>query len=472
MPRLRSLILISLACASSAINVTSEVLMFYESGAEGSGPMPCSASLAAHAGATNPPTATISQYLNEPIGVQAFSVSGGADAPVWSYWPESVDMDLTWETAGSAAPIVAGAADTVVLQYSNELFTRENANCTLFGVATSSNASSPGAFSPLWTVRIASCAPSYQPQNDDYGQIRSVAVTADGATVVAVLVIGGAETLLAWSLATGAQRFSAPMRGSSYGVQLTRDSQWILNVVDDGSGGRSAFVYSAATGAQRGAGAGCRMDWNAPPAISDDGGFIAVADQNGMGICAWSAAQNAYGAALNVDIPSRGQVYWFPFDAAFLSPSSGGHFAAFTYAGGDYSEIGRLYAVDADAVVAGSTDYIVLDSLLDSMPASKDVAWALVRSVGDYWAVGTTGGTANATLPTEYLFAPGTVAAPSLDAPLWKFTGGGSVNNIDAALISSTASADVIHILAAGPGNVGPDGNGGQAYWHELTIQK
>ena len=44
-------------------------------------------------------------------------------------------MDLTWELAGSAARGAAGAVDTVVLQYANELFTREDANCTLWGVS-------------------------------------------------------------------------------------------------------------------------------------------------------------------------------------------------------------------------------------------------------------------------------------------------------------------------------------------------
>jgi hypothetical protein len=98
------------------------------------------------------------------------------------------------------------------------------------------------------------------------------------------------------------------------------------------------------------------------------------------------------------------------------------------------------------------------------------VAWALVRKAGPYWVVGTTGGTANATSPTEYLFAPGTIDSPSIDSPVWSFTGGGSVNNLDVALVAAAPGSTTLQVLAGGPGNIGPDGNGGEVYWHELTI--
>jgi hypothetical protein len=149
----------------------------------------------------------------------------------------------------------------------------------------------------------------------------------------------------------------------------------------------------------------------------------------------------------------------------------GSTFAAATFVGGQYSNVGRFYAVDVGAAMSGGTDYIVLDSLLDNnVKVNNAVAWALVRKAGGYWVVGTTGGTANATTPTEYLFAPGTTDAPSLDAPLWTFTGGGSVNNLDAALVATAGGTTTLQVLAGGPGNIGPDGNGGQVYWHELEI--
>jgi hypothetical protein len=459
----RVLLLAALAAPALGATVKSSLLMFYETGPEGSGPMPSSVSLAAHA--SGPPTATVAQYLNEPIGVLAFSAAAGADAPLWSFYPESVDMDLTWELAGSKAPAAPGGADTVVLQYANELFSREDANCTLTGVSTAASATS---YAPVWTAKVPSCGPTYAPQNDDYGQWRSIAITADGATLVASLVSNNAEVLMGWSLATGKALYSVPTAGGSYGVYLSADSKWALVAADDGNGGRTSFVYSTATGAQRGA-TGCRTPWNVPPALSDDGSVIATGDQNGMRLCAWDEASGAYGAAVAVAIPSRGQTYWFPVVMSVLTVG-GSTFAAGSFAGGAYSNVGRFYAVDVGAAMAGGSDYIVLDSLLDNNIAAADVAWALVRKAGPYWILGTTGGTANATSPTEYLFAPGTVDAPSLDAPLWNFTGGGSVNNLDAALVASAAGSTTLQVLAGGPGNIGPDGNGGQVYWHELVI--
>ena len=156
MPQLNYLFLATTLIAPAFAAVKEQLIMFYETGPVGSGPMPSSLALAAHK--SGPLTATVAQFLNEPIGVQAFSAKGGADSPTWSYWPESVDMDLSWETVGSAFPVTAGAGavDTVVLQYSNELFTREDANCTLWGVSTDPTATS---WNPLWTVKVPHCAP-------------------------------------------------------------------------------------------------------------------------------------------------------------------------------------------------------------------------------------------------------------------------------------------------------------------------
>jgi hypothetical protein len=46
------------------------------------------------------------------------------------------------------------------------------------------------------------------------------------------------------------------------------------------------------------------------------------------------------------------------------------------------------------------------------------------------------------------------------------------VNNLDAALVSAAGGTQVLQVLAGGPGNTGdgPDGNGGEVYWHQLTI--
>ena len=379
-------------------------------------------------------------------------------------------MDLVWELAGSSFPVPSGGADTVVMQYSNELFTREDANCTLWGVSTAPSATS---WRPLWTAKVPHCSPTYQPQNDDYGQWRSIAITADGTTLVASLVVNSAEMLMGWALATGKQLFSVPTAGGSYGVYLSGNSKWALVASDDGNGGRTAWVYSTATGVQRGT-SGCRMGWNSPPALSDDGSVIATADQNGLWLCQWDQGSNAYGSPASVAMPSRGQTYWFPLDLSLLTVGAS-TFAAATYAGGSYSNIGRFYAVDAGAVLGGQPSYIVTDALLDNNKAvNSALAWGLLRKAGSYWVVGTTGGTANATAPTEYLFEPGTTDAPSVDSPLWTFTGAGAVNNLDAALAASAGGTQTLQVLAGGPGNTGdgPDGNGGEVYWHQLTISQ
>jgi hypothetical protein len=281
----------------AAPTVREKLLMFYETGPVGSGPQPSSLSLAKHA--AGPPTAAVAQYLNEPIGVLAFSALGGADSPTWAYYPESVDMDLAWELVGSPAPAAPGGVDTVVLQYSNELFTKEDVNCTFWGVSTDPSAK---AFKPLWTARVPHCGPSLQPAYDDYGQWRSLAITADGSTLVASLALNGAsQVLMGWELATGRQLYSVPTPGGSYGVALSGDSKWALVNSDN-----SAFVYSTATGKQRGT-SGCRTPWNIPPTLTDDGGFIVSGDQNGMRVCAWNQATADYDANKYVDIPSRGQ---------------------------------------------------------------------------------------------------------------------------------------------------------------------
>ena len=149
-----------------------------------------------------------------------------------------------------------------------------------------------------------------------------------------------------------------------------------------------------------------------------------------------------------------------------------------TLAGGAYygstaMNVGRFFAIDVGAALSGSSSYIVVDSILDNDSKNNPHnvwGFALVRRVGQFWAVGTLGGVENATSPTEYLFAPGTTDSPSLDAPLWTFTGAGNINNLDAVVVASTAASTTVQLLAGGAGYVGADSNGGQVYWHELEI--
>ena len=294
----RALLVLAALCNPSLAAVKEKLLMIYDTGAAGSGAMPCSVSLSKPA-SSGTPSATIAQYLNDPIGVQAFSSAAGADSPIWSFWPESVDMDLSWQLAGSTKSV--GGVDTVILQYSNEQFTSEDANCTLWGVSTAPSA----AFKPIWRASVAHCD-VVGPQLADYNNMPSTAITADGSTLVASLVVGGVQTLMGWEVASGRQLYAAPTAGGSYGVALSGNGQWALVASDDGNGGRSAFAFSTATGKQRGT-SGCRLGWNAAPALSDDGAVIAAGNQNGMTLCAWDAGSNAYGQAVSVDMPSRGE---------------------------------------------------------------------------------------------------------------------------------------------------------------------
>ena len=333
------------------LSVQADLLMLYQSGPEGSGPMPCAASIANHAPA--PPATVVAQYLNQPTGVFAFDAADGADTPRWAYYPESVDMDLTWEVASSHAPLASGA-DTVVLQYSNELFSNEDANCTLWGVSTASSAS---VFSPIWTVNIAHCEPMANAHNAYYGAQRSI-VFAGGSLLVAQLYVDAAETLFGFDATTGAQLYRTQLVGDAYGVALSGDGRWAVVVQDTTSkaagaagasvGSRTALVFNASSGVQRGSN-GCQLTWNAPPDVSFDGGILVTPDQNGMWLCAWDAGTGAYGPATNVAMPGKGQQYWFPIQMSFLTVGDG-HFAGGVYAGGDYSNIGRFCEQDYEGL--------------------------------------------------------------------------------------------------------------------------
>ena len=143
------------------------------------------------------------------------------------------------------------------------------------------------------------------------------------------------------------------------------------------------------------------------------------------------------------------------------------------YYGSTAMNVGRFYAVDAAAALSGASSFIVADAILDNNSRNNPHnvwGFALVRAVGPLWAVGTLGGTANASSPTEYLFAPGSTGAPALDAPLWAFAGAGSVDDLDAVVVAAGAGSVTVQVLAGGAANVGAGGNGGQVYWHEVEV--
>lgn len=185
---------------------------------------------------------------------------------------------------------------------------------------------------------------------------------------------------------------------------------------------------------------------------------------------------------------------WFPVSFSIITANgTDGQLHTYggaTFVGDSYSTKGRFYAVDLDIAAsgacartstcvlqrmrwarAGSLDYIVADAILES--DAHNIDNALLRAAGPYWVVGAVGGDTNATGATEFLFAPGTPASPAL-APLWSFTGGGEINNIDAIFTPGAGQgAGVIHVAAAGAGETsgGGTGNGGQMYWHQLTVK-
>jgi len=160
--------------------------MNYFLGPDGSGPFPCAAALSSHSpgAATTTATAVVGQFLNEPMGVQAFNATGGSSSPVWSQWPETTDVDVCWTAAGSAAGLPAGAVDAVIIQYSAMQFEKAPRPCVIQGMVTAGPAASAA---PAWTHAEASCIPGTQASTDYLGYSRDVAVTPDGRTVVAAL---------------------------------------------------------------------------------------------------------------------------------------------------------------------------------------------------------------------------------------------------------------------------------------------
>lgn len=247
--------------SAAAPTVTAKLVLFVETGPVGSGPEPCSVALSGH-GSANTPTAILAQYLNEPIGVQAFNSTGGG-SPVWSLWPESVDTDLTWEIAGTrlAGPPASSSVDTVLLQYSNHLFSSAAAPCVFSGWATVGAQSQTGT--PLWTqTEPAPCAPTYQPENDWFGLWRSIEFTPDGSILLASFVAADGPVIVGYNALTGRQMWRTPLGGASYGVMPSANGAWVLTTAD-GTPQRNATVFSVTTGKQRGS-TSCEMSWNNP----------------------------------------------------------------------------------------------------------------------------------------------------------------------------------------------------------------
>jgi hypothetical protein len=465
-PSILPLFFAAIVGVHSVSRVSVNTIMNLDIGPVGSGPAPCSASLSAHAGDANP-TAVVAQYLNDPIGVRAFNSSSGANSPIWELWPETVDMDTTWQSVGSLAPVPLGNVDTVLMQYSNQLFSSASAPCIFWGMSTAG----PGASAtPLWTHSEPDCTPGTSSHTADYGANLDLTMTRDGRTTVAVIFVDNTVTLIGLDTASGDVLYRIPISGGTYGVATSGNSQYVLSSSDSVSGGRKALVFDSRTGTQRGA-KGCESPWDIPPAISFDGAFVLTGDQNGLWLCTWDSSANAYSSPFTIDIPALGQTYWFPLQTAILNTTVGGvmkNYGGATFFDGDYRE-GRFYAVDLDAVVAGSLSYIVIDHIQDI--TTSVVSFALVETAGPYFVTGSNGGNGNGTQPNLFLYEAGTPDAPAMTS-LWNATTAGLVNNLATLVTSTSATGIDIHVLVASFGETasGSSGNGGNALWLELNV--
>lgn len=472
------LLLFALATAQAARPVTPRLLMNYDLGPVGSGPLPCAAVLSGHAG--DAPTAVVGQFLNEPMGVQAFNASLGPSAPIWSLWPETTNIDTVWQAAGTPALTATGAVDTVLLQYSAHQFDKAPRPCIFSGMA--STGAGAASATPVWTYSVPDCIPGIQANIDYMGYWQDVALTPDGATVVAVLLVSGQETLLGLNAADGAVLYSAPAHGGSYGVQPTADSRYFLSAVDNSSG-RFAFVYDARTGAQRGP-KGCGAVWNNAPAISPDGAFIITGDQNGLFVCKYYAGERGYDKYADVAIPAKGQQYWFPLSMAIVNITGadgvvrhvgGASFFANTPQGardsGNAGSIGRFYAIDLEASSDAAADFILIDHIQDTN--KRGLAWSLAKAAGDYFVLGSMGGDGNVTEPNLYVYEAGVPGAPAL-APIYQATEPGYTLDMDVMLVGAMGAKGeaVIQVISANGGEdgSGSGGNGGNAVWVELSV--
>lgn len=207
------------------------------------------------------------------------------------------------------------------------------------------------------------------------------------------------------------------------------------------------------------------LEWNIPPAISSEGDFIVVGDQGMFWIWQWSEAEAGYTKFGPVTVPPLNQEYWLPVDIA-ITTVNGSHYAGVTWFSDSSPAELRFTAYSVEDAVADPVDVI---PIIDDVILKEDIALgtAIVREDAGYFFVGTIGGDTDGSAPTVLVY---NIAAPKA---VWSFAQPvGDVQDISGVVASSTAAADVIHLAWGGYGQTGGDGNGGEAYWVELTVPK
>ena len=135
---------------------------------------------------------------------------------------------------------------------------------------------------------------------------------------------------------------------------------------------------------------------------------------------------------------------------------------------------GRMFAIDLGAAVASAPSTVVdalLNDFRNSTTPSPGGGLGRIVAAGGYWFVGVLAGDNGGTLPTEFLFEPGTPGNP-YGTPVWFWDGMGSVTTIDARLVESTPEYDLVHVLAGGTLFNEGDGFGGHVYWHAIMNSK
>jgi hypothetical protein len=456
--------LLLLAPASGSILATELMHLVSPPG----GPSPASVALGPGAGAAPGATALLAQRLSPPIGLRAFDA---AAAPLWSLYPPGADASTLLQVAACAA--CSGAVDAVLLQYTEE--SAAGANCTLRGVSAAGG-------SVAWSVVLPECAAAPSGGGGGGGGsaqgAQHVALAPAGDLAAAQLLLGGACVLLALEAPTGRELWRAPCQGGGLGVAFSGSGQWLLS-----TSGAAAVVHAGATGAPRG-GAGCPLDWRAPPALSPAGDYLVATAPGEVWVCAWSQAAGAYGAPARARLAAWGQQQWLPAATAVLQEGPGGRVLAGTlFAAAPRLAAGRMFALDlaCAAASAGAAPCAVVDALLSSdagnatAPGSGGGGQGSIVAAGGYWFAGLRAGDGGGTLPTEFLFAPAGTGAP-YGTPVWFWDGMGSVAAVGARLVESTPDHDLVHVLAGGPlsssGGGGGGGGGGHVYWHSIEISK
>jgi hypothetical protein len=450
-------LLFLLAPTPSLASILAEQLLYLQTGEASPSSVACGSS------ASSLPTALIAQWHDAPIGLRAYNASA---APLWSFYPGDTDSDTLYQVYGCSACASGAAVDAAVLRYSSAAATPQS-NCTLFGLS-----STAARWAPAWTKFLPSCAAG-TPSGGGIGPAHHAALAPSGGTLAAQLLLNGECTLLALDAATGTELWRAPCRGGGLGVSFSADGRWVLATSSPSSSAAAhVFVFSAATGAQRG-GSGCPLGWDSPPALSPAAEYIITPAQNAVWVCVWSEEKGLYGDPLSVNLEAWGEEYWFPSDTAVIE--AGGRVLAGTvFAASQQLNVGRMFAFDVGAAAAsgGSAASTVVDALLNDFRNTTSHGGGLgsIVGAGPYWFVGMLSG-GDGALPTEFLFIPGGTGAP-WGTPVWFNDGAGSVTSIDARLVESNADFDVVHVLAGGTASSGGDGCGGQVYWHSISNSK